>query len=42
MIAATVLLQKLIVVTRNVGDFAHFDVSASNPFELKNYDAKRK
>ena len=34
MIAATAKLHKLTVVTRNVGDFLHFDVDLFNPFEL--------
>jgi predicted nucleic acid-binding protein len=33
MIAATAKLHQLTVVTRNVGDFAHFDVDLFNPFE---------
>jgi predicted nucleic acid-binding protein len=33
MIAATALEHKLIVVTRNVRDFARFDVPVLNPFE---------
>lgn len=33
MIAATAVVHKLTVVTRNVADFAHFDVSTLNPFE---------
>src|SRR6266571_2024287 len=33
MIAATAKRHKLIVVTRNVGDFAHFGVDLLNPFE---------
>ena len=33
MIAATAKRHDLIVVTRNVGDFAHFDVETFNPFE---------
>ena len=34
MIAATAKLHKLTVVTRNISDFAHFDVALFNPFEL--------
>ena len=33
MIAATARQHQLTVVTRNVGDFAHFDVVLFNPFE---------
>jgi len=33
MIAATALANQLIVVTRNVTDFGHFDVQILNPFE---------
>ncbi len=33
MIAATAMVHKLTVVTRNVNDFAHFDVRLLNPFE---------
>lgn len=33
MIAATARVHKLTVVTRNVADFAHFDVPTLNPFE---------
>lgn len=33
MIAATALVHELIVVTRNVRDFARFDVPVLNPFE---------
>lgn len=32
MIAATAQIHKLTVVTRNVADFAHFDVKVLNPF----------
>jgi len=32
MIAATAVVQSLAVVTRNVADFAHFDVRVLNPF----------
>lgn len=35
MIAACALVNKLIVATRNVGDFARFDVPHFNPFEHK-------
>jgi toxin FitB len=34
MIAATAMIHKLTVVTRNVGDFVHFDVPLLNPFEV--------
>lgn len=33
MIAATAQIHKLTVVTRNVADFAHFDVKVLNPFK---------
>ena len=33
MIAATAQIHKLTVVTRNVADFAHFNVKVRNPFE---------
>ena len=33
MIAATAMVHKLTVVTRNVADFAHFDVQLLNPFK---------
>lgn len=36
MIAATAKTFNLTVVTRNVGDFAHFDCAVFNPFEYKN------
>lgn len=35
MIAATAMLHELTVVTRNVGDFKHFDVKLLNPFDQK-------
>ena len=35
MIAATATVHRLMVVTRNVGDFAHFDVDLLNPFETE-------
>lgn len=35
MIAATAIVHKLTLVTRNVADFAHFDVRYLNPFETK-------
>lgn len=34
MIAATATVHNLTVVTRNVGDFAHFDVKVLNPFKM--------
>jgi predicted nucleic acid-binding protein len=34
MIAATAQIHKLTVVTRNVADFAHFDVKVLNPFKM--------
>jgi hypothetical protein len=33
MIAATAMIHKLTVVTRNITDFADFDVSLLNPFD---------
>jgi predicted nucleic acid-binding protein len=33
MIAATAQIHKLTVVTRNVANFAHFNVKVLNPFE---------
>ena len=33
MIAATAIVHDLTIVTRNVGDFAHFHVRLLNPFE---------
>ena len=33
MIAATAIVHDLTIVTRNVGDFAHFHVRRLNPFE---------
>ncbi|SFL64921.1 PIN domain-containing protein [Rugamonas rubra] len=35
MIAATAMQHELTVVTRNVGDFKHFDVKLLNPFDQK-------
>ena len=35
MIAATAAVHRLTVVTRNVGDFAHFGVDLLNPFETE-------
>ena len=34
MIAATAVVHKLTVVTRNVADFAHFEVEVLNPFKV--------
>ncbi|MEZ5448072.1 MAG: plasmid stabilization protein [Thiolinea sp.] len=34
MIAATAQVNKLVVVTRNVADFAGFPVTVLNPFEF--------
>lgn len=36
MIAAIAYVHHLTVVTRNVSDFAHFDVPIFNPFEFQN------
>ena len=33
MMAATAAVHKLTVVTRNVADFAHFEVEVLNPFK---------
>lgn len=38
MIAATAVVHQLTVVTRNVGDFADFNVSVLNPFETTRAD----
>lgn len=35
MIAATAQQHQLVVVTRNAGDFAHFEVEVFNPFEVR-------
>jgi predicted nucleic acid-binding protein len=35
MIAATAMVHRLTVVTRNVADFSHFDVKLLDPFEAK-------
>ena len=35
MIAAVAVVHRLIVVTRNVRDFQHFDVSTLDPFEYE-------
>jgi len=37
MIAATALVHKLIVVTRNVGDFERFNVELMNPFDNREF-----
>jgi len=35
MIAATAQQHQLVVVTRNAGDFAYFEVEVFNPFEAR-------
>ena len=35
MIAATARHYRLVVVTRNIADFAHFSVNVLNPFEVR-------